>query len=433
MTDRILRQFVALVAGQVAGTGLGYLFWVLGAREFDAEQVGVAAAAINTFGTIGTVSLLGFGTFLIRQLPAQEAPRRIHLLRACLACVALAGALIGLLVWAAAPLTGHALRDALDDPRIVPFFLLGSVSTAVAMVLDQAALGLDRSRAQAVRNATAAALRFPIVFGLMLAGVRDAWVLVMAWVLPLALSDYMLFAWLPLMRSTREATDRIAALVRTHAREAMRNHVLNLCVVAGPLLLPVVAASTLQARANAEFTMAWLMATFVFLPPYLLAISLFAATAKGGLGDFVRSARRTLPAALALSGLLVLMAWFLGTWALRIMGSDYAAHSAHLLDILALAGLWAVVRDHLIARARVIGRLGAAARWMAVAVVIEVGSATTGAILGGPRGLALAWVGAQAVEMLFTAPVALRLLRTVPGSTIDEQESSDSMSVAEAG
>lgn len=431
MKNRIVRQFAALVVGQLAGTGLGYLFWVLSAREFKADQVGVAAAAINTFGTIGTISLLGFGTFLIRELPLQAEARRRHLVRACLYCVGVAGALLAVAVWAAAPLTGHALRDALDDPRIVPAFLLGSVSTALALVLDQAALGLDRSRAQAVRNAIAAALRFPIVFALMLAGVRDAWVLVLAWVIPLFASDIVLFNTLPLARSARQAGDRILALLRTHAREAMRNHVLNICIVAGPLLLPVVAALTLHAQQNAEFTMAWLMATFVFLPPYLLAISLFAATASEGLENFTRNARRTLPAGLGLSALLILAAWVLGEWALRIMGKDYAAHSAGLLDILAFAGLWAVVRDHLIARARVTARLSAAARWMGIAVVLEVGSATTGAVLGGPRGLALAWVSAQALEMLCTAPTAVRLLRMPAEQLIDRRGSADPMTVAE--
>jgi O-antigen/teichoic acid export membrane protein len=429
VNNRIVRQFIALAIGQVAGTGLGYLFWVLSAREFKTDQVGIAAAAINTFGTIGTISLLGFGTFLIRELPAQDAPRRLYLVRACIACVGAAGAVISVLVWLAAPLTGHALRDALDDPRIVPVFLLGAVATAVALLLDQASLGLDRSRAQAVRNTIAAALRFPIVFGLMLTGVREAWVLVIAWVLPLAASDVVLFRTLPLARSARSAADHVAALVRTHAREAMRNHVLNMCIVAGPLLLPVVAALTLHARQNAEFTMAWLMATFVFLAPYLLAISLFAATASQGLAEFTRNARRTLPAGLALSATLILAAWLLGPWALHIMGKDYAAHSARLLDVLALAGLWAVVRDHLVARARVTGRLGAAARWMGVAVVLEVGAATTGAVLGGDRGLALAWVSAQALEMMLTAPTAVRLLRTTPANP--QNDSPESMRVAE--
>ena len=63
---------------------------------------------------------------------------------------------------------------------------------------------------------------------------------------------------------------------------------------------------------NAEFAIAWLLATFVFLPPYLLSTALFAHGATISEEEFRRSMERTIPAALSLSALLCVGAWVLG-------------------------------------------------------------------------------------------------------------------------
>ena len=66
------------------------------------------------------------------------------------------------------------------------------------------------------------------------------------------------------------------------------------------------------------------MATFVFLPPYLLAIALFAHGANVSTEEFRTSMEKTLPASLLLSALLCVGAWVLGEPVLLIFGGDYA-------------------------------------------------------------------------------------------------------------
>ena len=89
--------------------------------------------------------------------------------------------------------------------------------------------------------------------------------------------------------------------VATFGGHALRNHALSLSLATAPQMVPVIAGLVLTSVANAEFAIAWLMATFVFLPPYLLAIALFAHGANVSTEEFRKSMEKTLPASLLLS------------------------------------------------------------------------------------------------------------------------------------
>ena len=151
-------------------------------------------------------------------------------------------------------------------------------------------------------------------------------------------------------------------------------------------MVPVVAAVTLTSVENAEFAIAWLMATFVFLPPYLLAIALFAHGANVSTEEFRKSMEKTLPASLLLSALLCVGAWVLGEPVLLIFGGDYATDSWAILALLAPAGLWMCFKDHLVALWRSQRRFGLATKLAGAALLIEVTGATIGAVLGGAIG-----------------------------------------------
>ena len=411
----ILRTFAALVAGQAAGTVLGYVFWVVTAHLFDRYEIGVASAAITTLTLIGSFTTLGLGTFLIIEIPVRGSEQHRRLVMGAVLAVTTASAVVGLVVWACVPGDENvSLPLALADGRTALLFVIGCAATAVALVLDQASLAVDRSRAQALRNALASGGRIPLVLVLILCGVDEAWVLVAAWVIPLVLSDVVLFRLLRLPAGGHRPDQSYRTLISRHWRQALSNYRLSLALAAGPLLIPVVAGIALDARPNADFTMAWLMVAFVYLVPYLLSISLLSSSASGGEAAFLQGVRTSLPTAWLLSALLIVGAWLLGPVALHVLGSSYADRSAPLLALLSLAGLWAVVKDHLVVWARVSRRLGRAAAWVAVASVLECAAAFEGARLWGARGLCIGWLIAQAAELVVCTPALIRLVRRVP-------------------
>lgn len=402
----IWSPFRSLLAAQVVGAVLGLVFWVLAARLVDAHEVGVAAAAISAQTLLGLVAVLGIGTVLISDLSLHDPRRQRQLIARGLLVVLVSATVLGMAVVLASPVFTANLKEALDDPVGATAFVVGVAAAGWAVVTDEAALGAKRSAVQVQRNLLASSLRFPITAVLLAVGLTDAHVLQWCWVVPLVVSVPFALWRLRLPRRVR-GEDRGPSLrtdVAMYGGHALRNHALSLSLASASQMVPVIAGLTLASVANAQFAIAWLMATFVFLPPYLLAIALFAHGANVSTEEFRTSMEKTLPASLLLSALLCLGAWVLGEPVLLIFGGDYASESWKILALLVPAGLWMCFKDHLVALWRSQRRFGLATRLAGAALLIEVAGATTGGVLGGATGLCLGWLAAMALEAVLATP-----------------------------
>jgi O-antigen/teichoic acid export membrane protein len=402
----IWAPFRSLLGAQVIGAVLGLVFWVLAARLVDAHEVGVAAAAISAQTLLGIVTVLGIGTVLISDLPRHDPRRQRQLVLRGLLVVAVSSSALGGGLVAVSPLFTENLKEALGDPLGAAAFVVGVVAAAWAIITDEAALGVRKSSVQVHRNLLASSLRFPITALLLALGLTEAHVLQLCWVLPLLVSVPFALRRLGLPR--RERGDPPGPSLRAdlvaYRGHALRNHALSLSLASASQMVPVVAGVTLASVANAEFAIAWLMATFVFLPPYLLAIALFAHGANVSTEEFRKSMEKTLPASLLLSALLCVGAWLLGEPVLLIFGGDYAAESWKILALLVPAGLWMCFKDHLVALWRSQRRFGLATRLAGAALAIEITGATIGAIAGGAVGLCVGWLISMAVEAVLSVP-----------------------------
>jgi O-antigen/teichoic acid export membrane protein len=399
----ILPAFGSLVAAQAIGAGLGLVFWITVARLVPAEEVGVSAAAISTQTLLGSVASLGVGTLLIAELGGLDTADRRRVLARGLAAVLLVSALLGAVFAALSGLMTQNLDQALSSPAAVVTFVAGVAAASAALVVDQAGLGVGRSRLQVGRSLLASGLRFPLAAGLLWWGARDSLVLQLCWVVPLWISIGFSLARLRL-GPRRRGGPGLRQELRRYAGPALRNHALSLALAAGSQLVPVLAALTLPSVDNASFAIAWLLASFVFLPPYLLATALFAHGANTGAEEFRRNMQATVPAALTLSLALCVGAWVLGRPMLGVFGAHYAERSTLLLAILVPAGLWMVLKDHLVAFWRSQRRFGTGLRLTLVALALEVLGAGAGGLLGGAVGLCAGWLAAAALEVVVFAP-----------------------------
>lgn len=399
----IWSPFRSLLAAQVLSAALGLVFWVTVARLVDAHEVGVAAAAISAQSLLGIVTVLGHSTTLISELPLHDPARQRTMILRSLLVVAVSSTVLAGVVVVLSPLFSANLREALGDPIGATTFILGTAGFAWALVVDDGALGVKRSGVQVWRNLLASSLRFPLTLVLLLAGFTESHVLQICWVLPLVLSIPFVLWRLRLPRNDTTSPPLLRD-VRTFQSLAIRNHALSLCLASGSQMVPVVAALTLTSVENAEFAIAWLMATFVFLPPYLLATALFAHGANSTEDQFRKTMERTVPAAMALSLLLCVGAWVLGEPVLLIFGGDYSRHSWAILALLVPAGLWMVLKDHLVVLWRSQRQFGLATRLLASGLAIEIAGATVGGVLGGATGLCIGWLSAMGVEMVLGLP-----------------------------
>ncbi len=425
----IIANMGSLVGTTLVTAGLGYLYWILAARQLPVAAVGIAGAAISAMTLLGTAGMLGFGTLLIGELPRHPGRER-SLVALGVTVAGVVGTMLGVTFAIVAPALSPALAPLGADVGRMALFGLGVGLTSVTLVLDHALIGLSRGALQLVRNALFAAAKLGALL-LASAWVPDADGLTIygTWVAGNLISLAGLAAIVAWTRRGDKGTgarnERLSAEsqpllngpLRRLGRAALAHHALNLALQAPYLVLPIVATTLLSA--TAYFYIAWVLAGFVFIGPGHLATALYAAAARTP-AALASKVRFTLGLGLLVS-IAANAAVFVGAgYLLGMFGEAYAEQAAWSLRVL---GLWAfplIVKDHYVVLRRLEGRAASAAWVVAIAGVLELVMASAGAALGGLSGLCVGWLLAGWLQVIVMLPTVYRAAHpsTVPdGST----------------
>lgn len=413
----ILAIATSVIGTQIVTSVLGAGFWAAAARSYPAAQVGVASATTSAMAVLGVLGMLGMGTLLIIEVPRHDRSGQLWLMRAALLVVAITAGVLGLLWAVAARWTSEAMRPLADNPLTMLVFVIGVGLTAVTSVFDQAVLIRGRGGLQFTRNLITAAAKVGLVLGLVALGVTSGFSLYGVWVLAMVISlPVCVLGLVPPGRHTQASGPTGAGWrwglreLRGHSRSAFGHHVVNLALQAPTLLLPVLAALTVSAEHTAYFSSARLAAAFLFMPPYALAIALYAG-AQGDIARAVERARVTLPLGIAVSAGLYVAAAVVAHPLLSLFGREYADRAYTPFLLMALAGIPLVAKDHFVALCRTDGRIRRAAIFVACGTAAELGCAATAGAFYGLNGLAAGWTAAVTLQALALIPVLLRSLR----------------------
>jgi O-antigen/teichoic acid export membrane protein len=393
-----------LWASTAVASVCGLAFWAAVARLYEAEVVGLGAAAVSALMLLGALSSLGLGMGLIRFLPeaGEGGPALVNgsLVAGALAA-GLAGAvfLVGIPVWA--PQLGFLRSQPLHAVAFLGFAAVTTIATAqpyAFLAVRKAAYILALvSSVQAARFALLAAFVSLGAFGIAAtAGLASA--------LAAALGFLLLARGLPGYRPR----------LRFDAREVLRllpfslaNHAADVLLLAPGLVLTIMVVERLGSEQGAYFYISWFLGYLLASTSAHLSLSLFAAGSyrPEGLRELARQAAVAGLAIAAMGAIVLLLA---GETLLRGFGSAYALEGVPLLRIMALAALPAAVINVYIGGLRVMKRSG---ELVLIAGAVAVTTVSLGYVLLpslGLEGPGVAFAAAQGVGLALILAVLLR-------------------------
>lgn len=330
--DSLARNSVLIMGSTVGTSGLGYLFWMMGARALPPAAVGAATAVISAATVVSMLSNLGIGHMFIQRLPGTAA--------AIWSRIVSGGLLIGC---SATALTATAA--ALVLPRLARNFAVlngpALVATAVALtastLLDYVFVAHRASHGMFWRNLALAAGKVVALPALTAAGLHDATAVLLAWTLPsVAVTVATLTVCPGMLREGAGLTTNGLAGELTHVRAALKGHHLINLAQAGPgALLPVLVTARLGASANAHFYVAWMTASMLFMVSPAVASAFYAERSHAGNVSLARAAT----VVLAVIGGPALVLLTVGDRILGLFSSGYATGGGPLLKILVIAAI----------------------------------------------------------------------------------------------
>jgi O-antigen/teichoic acid export membrane protein len=398
----VVRNGYALVASTVVTSILGGLYWVLAARNYTVEDVGVAAALISAQGFLTNLAAVVLTNLLNRFVPTAGRNARWLVCGAYLAgiVVTLIGCVVfvlGVRVWS------PDLVDALNDGDFALWFIVSSACWVVFVNQDAVLAGLGEGPYVLFENFFYGIAK--LVLLVALASSLPEQGVFLSWTLPLPLVvlavNILVFGRLiPRHHAVTTEPLRRAVLARFIASD----YLASLLWIATVGLMPIIVLQHSGADASAYVFTSWTIAYTLYLISRSMGMALTTAGAKEP-QRLTILARRTLleNARIVVPVVVVLVA--AAPWALALFGKDYATEADTMLRLFALSALPYIVTSTFLCVARVQRRMSAVIVVTTAMAALTLSLTFVFLYTVGPVGVGIAWLVAQTV-------VAIALLLT---------------------
>lgn len=394
LTDSLYRNSILLMTSTTVTASFGFLFWIISARLFSPDQIGLATTLISVTALVSNSAQLGFNNGLIKYLPTSHHPN--ELISTSMVAVCVPAILLSVGYLAALPVVAPNLAPILGQPASAAVFVALGVAAAVNQLVDDAFVAFRSSAYVLAKGALQSVLRPLLSIPLAVVGALG---LYGAYWAPALVSCIGGIALLAVAFHFRFSLAANAAVGRSVA-------VFNLATYAAVFLwnlpslaLPSLITHYLRPADTANFYVALMITNLVYVIPTATSQSLFA---EGSYLQAQLKARMT--KAVLLTALLVPLAiaviLLLGEHILAYFGSDYASSSLQALRLMMVSAVFAsfnlVCSAVLNVRRRVSLNVLAAKICCSATLVLSVQFMPAGL-----TGIGVAWILGQASASLF--------------------------------
>ncbi len=309
----------------ISSAGVSFLFWVLAARLYSVEEIGVATAMISAVTLLVVLSRLGFDQSLIRYLP-EKGPSRV--VGTCLIVTTLLSLLLAVLFVLSAGSLSRELRLGEEDAVI---FISCLLLASITHILGTHFLAFKKAElyfCQSLVLDSRILFLIPLVqFGAM--GVFSS--------VGVSFMLAATFSFFVILRNNVRLTDMNWQFVRESIRYSIGNYAIGLLMASPIYVLPLMILSQLGPTDAASYYIAFAVASLLFIVPTAFSTSLFIEGSHGA--TLKTSTLKTVKTMFILLLPLVFVLCVFGRDLLLLIGREYG-EAFGLLQLMAISSLF---------------------------------------------------------------------------------------------
>jgi O-antigen/teichoic acid export membrane protein len=327
--------FYLMVASATTAV-FGFAFWLIAARFYPAEAVGLASAVIAAMGLLASFANLGIGYGLIRFLPHSDAKAN-NLLNSSFTISILASLLASLIFLSGLGFWSTALLFLRQEPLLIAAFVVFTIAFTLGATAGEALIAERRAGFLLVRGVIFNVLRLSLV--ILLVGAFHSFGIFGSWGISLWVALlFNIFLFLPRVQIGYRPRPTISKEINEMIHFSFGNYIANLLRGAPSLILPIMVINLLGAELTAYFSIASMIGGTLGTVAENTSMSLFAEGSyeeeKLGL-----NVRRSLKLILLILVPTVILALAFADKLLLAFGSPYSESATTLLRILILSTL----------------------------------------------------------------------------------------------
>lgn len=391
----LYRNAYALMFSSVATSGLGIVYWMLAARYYPTDVVGLNAAAISALMFLSGVAGLYLDGAFVRFIPCSgPATGRFvgysYVLSVAVSAVVSVLFLLGLRWWS------PELRMFGDNLWLSLGFVFAVATSCIFLLQDGVLIGLRRATLIPIENTLFAVAK--IVLLVIFASTLPQLGIFASWVIPALLAlvpvNYLIFR--RLIPQHQQAEEQLAAAPKPAdiVKYVAANYLGSMFILAYTRLLPLMVVEQLGRAPSAYFSLSWMIATSIQLVTINMNQSLIVEGARDQAKLGVYS-RRVLVQTTRLIVPIVVLVWVGAPYLLRIFGPDYAAEATGLLRLSTLATIPNIVNGVYFGVARLRQQIGRVLAGQAVVSALVIGLSALWLPRYGITGVGWAYLASQ--------------------------------------
>ncbi len=331
--DSLFRNSFYLMLATAVMAGFGFFFWLISARLFTIENIGLATTLISVMNLIATLSLIGFDATFVRFLPKSDKPNdelNTGMILVGISAFILSGMFI-IFVKALSP----SLNFIQDNFLISASFVVFCVMTALNILTDSFFLAKRQTKFTLIINTIFSAVKMLLPFAFIGWGAIGIFTAAaLGQTVGFLLSVYVMvwkFDYHPRLTIKMDALKRVW-------KYSTSNYIAGIFSLLPMTLLPLIITNRLSPSDAGYFYIVMMIANLLYVIPRSTTSSLFAESSNSEhtLDANVKKSIKII-SLLLIPAIIVL--FFGARPIMLIFGKSYAIGGVNFLRFVVLAGI----------------------------------------------------------------------------------------------
>ena len=407
-SQRILaRNSAFLISNLGFVNAAGFAFWIVTARVYSSEEVGLSAGVIAIAGFVATAASLGLPRTLLRYF-TEDTPENHRLVTGATIAVASTSLVIACTLMIVAGASGARILSLLGDPSLAMVFIAYCVSTSLVALQDSFLVSRRLGSILFAKNAFFSIARLPLT--ILFAGMDGSGPFLAVGVTNIASAALIFVLCQGKHIDFRTPPIENLRTLRKSIRFSTGSYVSSVFETLPGSLLPIIAVETLSSSDSAYFYISWMIGGLLFSLPAVVYSPLVneASRPQANWRHLIRTSAIIVIAALG-TGIFVLAMF--SSDILSFMGERYLEFGSPLLLMFALSAAPIAVNQLAVAVTQIAGSIKFTFLYWLTASGVFVSASIVLMESHGIRVTGLIWLVIQTAFALPSSIVVLREYR----------------------
>lgn len=337
--DSLYKNSIYLMLSTAIMAFLGFFFWIINARLFKPEQVGIATTLISVVSLITSFSLLGLDNGIVRYLPTSD--KKNQKINTAFTLVTIASVLMALIFLFFINIFSPKLLFVRENIFFAIFFITVIVFSSLNTISESILIANRSSKYILIKNAVSSFVKLVLPILLISLGTYGIFAsvgisIIVAFILSLLIL-IIKFDYLIKFAINKDVVKRMT-------RFSLGNYIAGFIGGLPIMVLPIMITNLLGPKFTAYYYMPLMIASFLYIIPQATTRSLFAegSYSEKEIGNFLRKSLK-LNALLLLPAIIAI--YFFGKYILLIFGVEYAKEGTQFLQLLAISGTFIYINS----------------------------------------------------------------------------------------